>query len=91
MVWGDAASIAYVDSVLSFCSEKPLMVLALARPEVTKLFSGLWSQRGLNSIGLGRLSRKASEKLARQVLREAGTDGRGAAGTAGVCPAATGA
>ena len=47
-----------------FC---PLMVLALARPEVN-LFPQLWQNRGGQTIVLGELGKKASEKLVRNAL-----------------------
>jgi tetratricopeptide (TPR) repeat protein len=68
--WGDRASLQFIDGALQNLRESPLMVLALARPEVATLFPGLWSGRPLTELKLGALSRKASERLARQVLGE---------------------
>src|SRR5262249_31295097 len=47
---------------------KPWMVLGMARPELHERFPRLWSERKVHEIRLGELSRKASAKLARQVL-----------------------
>src|SRR5262249_24118153 len=48
--------------------DEPLMVLALARPEVREHFPALWSERGLTEICLKELSRKACERLGRDTL-----------------------
>src|SRR6185437_16859097 len=43
--WGDAATVRLVDSTLRNLRDLPLMVLALARPEVQARFPALWSER----------------------------------------------
>ncbi|WP_257458620.1 serine/threonine-protein kinase [Archangium lipolyticum] len=65
--WSDALTIKLVDEVLRELARRPLMVLALARPEVKELFPGLWSP-SLQELPLQGLSRKASARLAREVL-----------------------
>jgi hypothetical protein len=65
--WSDAATIRLIDEVLRELAEQPLMVLALARPEVKELFPGLWS-RFLQELPLRGLSQKASTRLAQEVL-----------------------
>ncbi|QRO00447.1 AAA family ATPase [Archangium violaceum] len=65
--WSDALTIKLVDEVLRELAGRPLMVLALARPEVKELFPGLWSP-SLQELPLQGLSRKASARLAREVL-----------------------
>jgi hypothetical protein len=65
--WSDAPTIKLVDELLRELSEQPLMVLALARPEVKELFPGLWS-RFLQELSLRGLSQKASTRLAQEVL-----------------------
>ena len=65
--WSDALSVTLVDRVLRDLSERPLLVLALARPEVKQLFPGLWA-RSLQELSLNGLSRKASARLVREVL-----------------------
>ncbi len=69
--WGDLPSVKFVDSALRALHDKPLMVLALARPEVKDLFPDLFADRGVQELRLKELSKKASEKLVRQVLGEA--------------------
>jgi eukaryotic-like serine/threonine-protein kinase len=72
--WGDLSTVRFVDSALRARANSPLMILALARPEVHELFPGLWSQRALTEIRLAELSPRASEKLVRSVLGESATD-----------------
>ena len=72
--WGDRSSVRLVDAALSAHPDRPLMVLALARPEVRKLFPQLWHGRDLTQLELGHLSRKACATLAREVLGDAVDD-----------------
>lgn len=72
--WGDLPSVKFVDSALRALTDRPLMVLALARPEVKDLFPDLFSERGVQEMRLKELSKKASEKLVRQVLGETSAD-----------------
>lgn len=72
--WGDLPSVKFVDSALRALADKPLMVLALARPEVKDLFPDLFADRGVQELRLKELSKKASEKLVRQVLGETTSD-----------------
>lgn len=66
--WADAQTIRYVDVALRELSSARLMVLALARPEVHETFRGAWSERHVQEIRLGPLSKRAAERLARSVL-----------------------
>jgi hypothetical protein len=66
--WGDAPSVAYLDGALRRLAERPVLVLALARPEVRDLFPRPWADFGLQEIQLGGLSRRAAERLVRTVL-----------------------
>ncbi|MFT3764203.1 MAG: protein kinase [Minicystis sp.] len=68
--WGDAPSVGYLDAALRALAERPLLVLALARPEIHDAFPRLWAAHGVTEIRLGPLSRKACERLARSVLGE---------------------
>jgi serine/threonine protein kinase len=65
--WSDSVTIRLLDEVLRELAEQPLMVLALARPEVKELFPGLWS-RFLQELPLRGLSQKASTRLVQEVL-----------------------
>jgi tetratricopeptide (TPR) repeat protein len=66
--WGDSATVGFMDSALRNLRDSPLMVLALARPEVKESFPDLWQGRGLQQIALGPLSRKAAEKMVREAM-----------------------
>ena len=66
--WGDDASIQLIDQALRDLEDQPLVVLALARPEVNDLFPDLWSKRGVQNIRLGALPRRAAEELVTRTL-----------------------
>ncbi len=65
--WSDGPSIHLVEEVRRELSDAPLMVLALARPEVKELFPRLGGL-GLQEVPLRGLSQKASARLVREVL-----------------------
>ena len=65
---GDAPSIAFVDAALAELQDRPLFVVALARPEVHDVFPKLWAERHVQEVRLGPLARRAGEELARAVL-----------------------
>ncbi|HEX5744864.1 MAG TPA: protein kinase [Archangium sp.] len=65
--WSDALTVTLVDGLLRELAGQPLLVLALARPEVKELFPGMWARR-LQELPLQGLSRKASVRLVREVL-----------------------
>jgi eukaryotic-like serine/threonine-protein kinase len=66
--WGDLPTVSFVDAALRAAANLPLMVLALARPEVKDQFGQLWQQREPQELRLGPLTRKAAEKLVHEVL-----------------------
>ena len=66
--WGDLPTVSFVDAALRSAADRSFMVLALARPEVRDQFGELWQQRDPQELKLGALTRKAAEKLVRQVL-----------------------
>ncbi|WP_437733880.1 serine/threonine-protein kinase [Sorangium sp. So ce1335] len=68
--WGDPATVRLIDQTLRNLRDLPLMLLALARPEVSKQFPGLWTDREVQTIKLGPLPAKASERLVRSALGE---------------------
>jgi tetratricopeptide (TPR) repeat protein len=69
--WGDVPSVRMLDSALRNLGSHPLFVLALARPEIADLFPRLWADRGLVSIALSPLGRRAAAQLAREALGDA--------------------
>ncbi len=66
--WGDVPSVRILDSALRNLASRSLFVLALARPEVSDLFPSLWAERGLVSIALSPLSKRAAEQLVKSAL-----------------------
>lgn len=65
--WADAPSITLVDGALRNLAERPLFVLALARPEVDRRFPNLWEARGPQTFRLAKLTRKSSAALVAHV------------------------
>ncbi|MCC6559471.1 MAG: protein kinase [Polyangiaceae bacterium] len=66
--WGDLPTVKLIDAALRALRDHPLMVLALARPEVEAVFPNLWSERALQEIRLREIGKKGSEKLVREIL-----------------------
>ena len=66
--WGDFASVNYVDQALRVLRGKPLMVLALARPEVDERFYGLWRERHVQRISLPPMTNRAAQEMIRRIL-----------------------
>ncbi|HWO22542.1 MAG TPA: protein kinase, partial [Kofleriaceae bacterium] len=66
--WGDFGTVRFIDTALRERNKQPWMVLAFARPEVYEVFPRLWAERDVQEIRLKALSRKAGERLVRQVL-----------------------
>ncbi len=66
--WGDLPTVQLVDWALGAHANLPLLVLALARPEMNESFPNLWSARKPIDLPLGELSPKAGARLARHVL-----------------------
>jgi eukaryotic-like serine/threonine-protein kinase len=73
--WGDAATVRLVDATLRNLRDLPLMVLALARPEVQTIFPALWAERDVQTLKLGSLPRRASERLVRDTLGAGADEG----------------
>jgi tetratricopeptide (TPR) repeat protein len=68
--YGDLPTVQAVAGALRTLRDAPLMVLALARPEVHERFPNLWVDRNVVEVRLSGLSRRASERLVREVLGE---------------------
>lgn len=68
--WGDQPSVQYLDAVMAALPDAPLLVLALARPEIHDSFPKLWAERNIQHLRLHQLSKSASEKLVRHALGE---------------------
>ncbi|WP_394844827.1 protein kinase [Pendulispora brunnea] len=61
--WGDALTVRVIDASLRECQNLPLMVLALARPEIEDLYPKLWLERRRQVFWLDGLSHRASKQL----------------------------
>ncbi|WP_437484457.1 protein kinase [Sorangium sp. So ce1014] len=70
--WGDVPTVKLIDAALAL-RDQPLMVLALARPEVETVFPKVWVSRGVQEIRLREIGRRGSERLVREVLGDAVT------------------
>ena len=66
--WGDLPTVKLVDAALRDLENGPLMVLAFARPEVHDLFPKIWEEREVQQVRLGGLTKKAAERLVREIL-----------------------
>lgn len=71
--WGDLPSVNLVGASLRM-RDRPVFALALARHEIDKVFPNLWAEHAPRTVVLTELSRKASEKLVRQVLGDLADD-----------------
>jgi eukaryotic-like serine/threonine-protein kinase len=71
--WGDLPTVKFIDAALGHLKERPLMVLGLGRPDVADLFPKLWEERGLSTIELAGLPRRAAERLVQETLGDAAT------------------
>ena len=74
--WGDQPTVAAIDVALRLLEDRPLSVIAFARPDVADVFPGLWGERGIHSLPLAPLPKKAAARLARAVLPGVTTDKR---------------
>jgi len=68
--WGDAATVKLLDGALRKLEGEPILVLAMARPEVHERFPGLWKNRHVTEIRLPPLAQRACMKLVREIMGE---------------------
>ncbi len=66
--WGDLPTVQWVDAALRRLREAPLFALAVGRLEIEQLFPKLWVDRGVQTVTLRELGKRATEKLVREVL-----------------------
>ncbi|WP_437285717.1 serine/threonine-protein kinase [Sorangium sp. So ce406] len=66
--WGDLPTVTMVDGALRLYRDMPLLVLALGRPDVHRVFPRLWEGRLAHELHLTPLPRRASERLVREAL-----------------------
>lgn len=72
--WGDDRSVELVDGALAAARDLPLFVLALARPEVSRDFPGIFESRGKQELKLLGLTPRASAELVRNALGRDATE-----------------
>jgi eukaryotic-like serine/threonine-protein kinase len=65
--WGDSASVALAETALRVLHDKPLLLMALAQPEVDQRFMSLWRERAPQRIHLAPLSSRQSQRLVEYV------------------------
>lgn len=68
--WGDLLSVRLIGALLRRLRDRPLMVLALARPEVKSVFPAVHEWSMLKEWPLKPLSRAASERLIHFILAD---------------------
>jgi eukaryotic-like serine/threonine-protein kinase len=66
--WGDVPTVAYLGEALRALADRPLMMLALARPEATATFASMWPAREALHVSLTSLSPRAAGRLVRAAL-----------------------
>ncbi len=66
--WGDGPTVQFVGSALRRLANRPLMVLALAHPDVHQRFAHLWSDCQVTELSMRGLSEKACKKIIQSVL-----------------------
>src|SRR5262249_37434849 len=66
--WGDLTSVNLLDPALRRLRDRPLLVIAFARPEVFSVFPKLWAARSPTEIWVSELSKRAAGRLVREAL-----------------------
>lgn len=66
--WGDRPTVRFVDEALRALSDRRLMVLALARPEIASTLGPPWADRGRRDVVLEPLEPAEAALLVRAVL-----------------------
>jgi tetratricopeptide (TPR) repeat protein len=68
--WSDLPSVSLLEESLLSLSDRPLFLLAFARPDVHEHFPQLWRAIGCQEYQLQGLTRRAAERLVRAALPE---------------------
>ena len=66
--WSDEPTVRFINAALRGLEGRPIMVLALARPEIDRVFPDLWAARQLDRIALRPLSKSACANIAQQAV-----------------------
>ncbi|MDB4989750.1 MAG: protein kinase, partial [Myxococcaceae bacterium] len=72
--WGDLPSVNYLEEAVRALENRPILLLALARPDVHDHFPELFRSFGAQEVRLLGLTRRAAQRLARQVLPASADD-----------------
>ncbi len=72
--WGDPPSLELLEAAGRAFAARPLLFLALGRPEAEQLFPRFWSSLEPQHLRLGRLTARAAAELSRSVLPATVTD-----------------
>jgi tetratricopeptide (TPR) repeat protein len=72
--WGDQPTVDVVEQLLRNLHDKPLLVVAVARPEVDEIFAPLWQKAEVTRLPLGELGGRAAASLVKEMLGDAVTD-----------------
>jgi eukaryotic-like serine/threonine-protein kinase len=72
--WGDLPTVKFIDAALRSLAARPILVLALARPDVHELFPDLWKGRAHQVLSLRPLGERAARKLVEQSLAGRASD-----------------
>ncbi|MCA9596777.1 MAG: protein kinase [Myxococcales bacterium] len=74
--WADASTVALLDRLLTSLEERPLMLLALARPELEERFGAPWQSHEPTRVELKKLDRRAAGRIVKAVLGDDVADDR---------------
>lgn len=66
--WGDKPSVDLLDRLLRNLAERPLVVLGLARPELSERLGEPWQERGLTRVHLTGLPPRAARRFVVDML-----------------------
>lgn len=68
--WSDAPSVRLFGNAMRILQQRPLLLLAAARPEIHDLFPKLWAERHAREVRLAALTPSAARRLLVDVLGE---------------------
>ncbi len=74
--WADLSSLKYLETLLGNPAARPLLLLALARPEVHETFPRLWRRADVTEVRLAPLRDRAADALVRSALDDAPAERR---------------
>ena len=61
--WADLGSLRAIDYLLSALHDRPLLIIASARPEVRELYPDLWQRRGVEVLPLSELLEADADRV----------------------------